>query len=246
MLAYHNEPQLKAGALERMRQHRAADELLRGKYWSLGRGCAVGCLLHDVDGGHERYEAEFGIPVALAHLEDTLFEHLPENHLDWPVAFLGAIPVGADLAGVWPALVRELIFDPVHSLVALDPEVASWRAHLETMLAGGTPSGLRAGALAGTASVWTAFWLVRSLATDGMPSRWCENGFYRLREFFLDLNRTRPGVSQEFYRWLAARTLQLLAAAPVPGAVARISHGGDPCPTPATPSAAASAASRSF
>src|SRR5437868_1595752 len=102
MLAYHNEPQLKDCLIRTMRQHRELDRLIQRTYWSDGKGCAVGCLLKDPDGAHIRYEAEFGIPVQLAHLEDGLFEALPqEDAVLWPERFLAAIPVGADLSLIW-------------------------------------------------------------------------------------------------------------------------------------------------
>jgi hypothetical protein len=45
---------------------------------------------------HERYEAELGLPVWLAYLEDHIFEQLPnEVSRTWPRRFAEAIPVGA-------------------------------------------------------------------------------------------------------------------------------------------------------
>ena len=45
---------------------------------------------------HARYEAELGLPVWLAHLEDHLFESLPDDlAMTWPRRFADAVPVGA-------------------------------------------------------------------------------------------------------------------------------------------------------
>ena len=103
MRAYHGDPALKATALARMADHRAAERLVTGTYWdwTVGRGCAVGCLTHDPDGGHAEYPEMWGIPVELAWLEDGIFETLPlEDALAWPERFLAAIEPGADLSGV--------------------------------------------------------------------------------------------------------------------------------------------------
>ena len=113
--AYHGDPKLKAKVMRQVRTHRRLDQIIQGQYWDAEekKGCAVGCLLHDPEGGHEQYEPEFGIPELLAHLEDGIFEALPvEVAKDWPVRFLNAIPVGADLSTVWPRYAIWLMTDP--------------------------------------------------------------------------------------------------------------------------------------
>ena len=98
MLAYHNDPKIKANLLAQLAAHRAADEIVRGYgYWSGGRGCAVGCTIHS--GDHAEYEPRYGIPQMIARLEDCIFEGLPlENARDWPARFSNAIVPGADLS----------------------------------------------------------------------------------------------------------------------------------------------------
>lgn len=67
--------------------------------WENGKGCAIGCTLEGYD--HERYPIELGIPVELAHLEEQIFEGLSNGEAkDFPLEFLEAIPLGADLSGV--------------------------------------------------------------------------------------------------------------------------------------------------
>jgi hypothetical protein len=101
MLSFHNDPKVKEKYLKRVRRHRLADEIVKGHYWENGKGCAVGCTLHS--GNHSAYEAELGIPVWLAHLEDALFESMPcDSAVLWPERFLAAIPVGVDLRPAWP------------------------------------------------------------------------------------------------------------------------------------------------
>ncbi len=103
MLAYHNNPDLKTKALAIMGRHRAAETLVQNRgYWINGKGCAVGCLLHDLGvqpNNHSAYEDLLGIPEPLARLEDNIFEALPvADSQAWPETFLGAIRPGADLS----------------------------------------------------------------------------------------------------------------------------------------------------
>ena len=99
MQSFHNDLSIKAKYLERVRAHRAADELIKGIGWSEGKGCAVGCTIENYD--HSRYPIELGLPVWLAYLEDSIFEGLPDEQAQqWPERFLSAIPVGADVEPV--------------------------------------------------------------------------------------------------------------------------------------------------
>jgi hypothetical protein len=116
MIAFHGKPEIKEQYLARLRAHYAADEIVKGKYWEQGKGCAVGCTIHGSD--HKRYESELGIPEVLAYLEDQLFERIPHRLAkEWPIKFLTAIPVGADLSEVWPKFAHWLLVDPVHGVI---------------------------------------------------------------------------------------------------------------------------------
>ena len=112
MLAYNNDESLKQSILAEMAGHREADRLVQGHgYWEDGKGCAVGCLIKS--GDHREYETRFGIPCALAFLEDRIFEGLPEAEAQiWPERFLNAIPTGADLSMVVSKLMYWLMTDP--------------------------------------------------------------------------------------------------------------------------------------
>ena len=103
--------------LASLHAHHAAYRIVRGAYWQGngdGRGCAVGCSLHDFYPGretsHSLYPTAFGVPEILAHLEDRIFEGLPEHKArDWPLQFAYAIHEGADLSRVGPAVLYRLI-----------------------------------------------------------------------------------------------------------------------------------------
>lgn len=114
MIAYHNKPTLKAEVVAAMQAHRAQDALTRGLYWDGHRGCAVGCLTHDEDGGHADLAERLGIDGRLLYLQDHFFENLPEQHLDWPVEFLEAFRPGSDTSRVSDRFVLALLSDPDH------------------------------------------------------------------------------------------------------------------------------------
>ena len=96
LLTFHGSQELKDQRIAQVRAHRLADQLVKGRYWQDGKGCAVGCTIHSAD--HHAYEIELGIPVELAYLEDRIFESLDNGQaMMWPERFLQAIPVGVDL-----------------------------------------------------------------------------------------------------------------------------------------------------
>lgn len=128
LVAYHGDPNLKKMYLERVRRHRAADEIVQGTGWAPsdgpshdavyqpGKGCAVGCTLQTYD--HSLYPSLLGVPELLARVQDRIFENLsPSDALDFPEQFLDAIPVGADLSMVWPRLALWMLADESHGVL---------------------------------------------------------------------------------------------------------------------------------
>ena len=116
MRAFHGDPAVKEKYLARVKAHREADEIIKGLYWEDGKGCAVGCTIHGDD--HQAYETELGIPARLAHLQDWIFENLPNGEAkDFPVDFLEAIPVGADLELVLHRFLHWLLVDPKDGVI---------------------------------------------------------------------------------------------------------------------------------
>jgi len=115
LVAYHGDEALKTRIMAQIRAHREADEIAQGSYYRVNgklKVCAVGCVLHDPDGGHAAYETEFGIPAQLAYLEDGLFESMELGLAkEWPARFMGAIQPGADLSKVWPQFAVWLMVD---------------------------------------------------------------------------------------------------------------------------------------
>jgi hypothetical protein len=104
-LTYHGNVSEKKATLKQLRHHRMLDQIVQGMYWEGngdGRGCAVGCLTHDPNGGHDQFPERWGVPVQLAYLMDQIFEALPKDEaVEWPVRIMSAIPVGRDLSRVY-------------------------------------------------------------------------------------------------------------------------------------------------
>jgi len=116
MEAFHNDNAIKNKYLARVKAHAKADEIVKGQYWQNGKGCAVGCTIHGH--AHKDYETELGIPRIIARLEDRIFECLPnEEAKKFPLQFLEAIPVGADLSGIWPQFAIWLLVDETWGVV---------------------------------------------------------------------------------------------------------------------------------
>lgn len=96
LLSFHNDNKIKEKYLNRVKEHREADNIIQGSGWINGKGCAIGCTLECYD--HYKYPTELGIPVWIAKLEDGIFEGLSnEDAMEWPEIFLESIPVGVDL-----------------------------------------------------------------------------------------------------------------------------------------------------
>src|ERR1019366_7858428 len=96
MKAFLNDSKVKAKYIKRVKEHRIADELIKGATGQEGKGCAGWCTLNNYN--HKAYETELGIPEWLARVEDTIFEGLPDDRAQvWPEQFLKAIKIGKDL-----------------------------------------------------------------------------------------------------------------------------------------------------
>lgn len=133
MIAYHNDSKIKSNILRVLRAHYDHDDFVKGIYWQNGKGCAVGCTIQS--GRHIEYESRFGIPVALARLEDSIFEGLPnEQAKEWPLRFMNAIPVGADLSKVQWKFLHWLLTDEKVNPGINDPIVADAVAQCASLM----------------------------------------------------------------------------------------------------------------
>lgn len=118
LTAFHGSELVKDAVLAQLQGHYEADEIVKGVYWESGKGCAVGCTVHS--GAHASYETQFGIPQLLARLEDGIFEAMDYAVArEWPLRFMRAVPVGADLSEIWPQFAVKLLTDPEHGVINL-------------------------------------------------------------------------------------------------------------------------------
>jgi hypothetical protein len=116
MLSFHNKPELKEFYLQRVKNHHAADEIIKGKYWEAGKGCAVGCTVHS--SSHSAYETDLGIPRIIARLQDRIFEGMSNDKAkDFPVQFIENTPIGVDLNNVWRKFLSWLLIDEQEGVI---------------------------------------------------------------------------------------------------------------------------------
>jgi hypothetical protein len=124
LLAFHGEEKIKDKYVKRVKAHYKADEIVQGQYWENGKGCAVGCTIQTDDvknshgSWHQRYEEALGVPRVLARLEDRIFEGLTNGEAkEFPLKFIEAIHVGADLTPVFYQFMHWLLVDPKEGVI---------------------------------------------------------------------------------------------------------------------------------
>jgi hypothetical protein len=116
ILAFHNDKKVRSKYINRVKAHQEADEIIKGKYWEKGKGCAVGCTIEGSD--HDRYPTELGISWRLALIEDSLFENLPNGEAKkFPLQFLQAVQLGSDTELVYKKFVIWVLGDKKDGLV---------------------------------------------------------------------------------------------------------------------------------
>lgn len=189
------------------RKHREQDRYIKGTYYRNGtadwKGCAVGCSLRTLTdlklynprkknaatlGDHVQFE-RIGIPVALAQLQDTIFEGLPAGDREkWPQQFFTAIQPGADLSMVATRFMLRILTDKQHGTInrcdeagkAATLQVAKL---LRTRLRGVEP----------TTQEWSAAWAAAWAAASAAAWAAAEDDHYQwMRDVLLKLMRNAP------------------------------------------------------
>jgi hypothetical protein len=239
MIAFHGVATLRDATLAQMQAHVDADAIVRGYgYWSDGKGCAVGCLTHDSGGGHSSYPTRWGIPEVLAHLEDQLFENLPLDEARlWPMRFLAAIPLGAELAMVWPRFALALLSDCQHGVRRLTREGSPQRAGVdgvarlfERQIAGDQPTteewrvaaAYAAAAVGAVAAYEAAAYAAYAAAADAFAAAaapavaaYAYADAAAAAAAAADAAAPAPAARRAHYSWMSQTLLSLLASAPV-------------------------------
>ena len=101
ILAWHGSKHLKEFTLDRLKEHQRLDQIIQGSYWNDADhvGCCLGCLVHD-SSPHPLVEQFLGIEQQIGYWLESVFEGLPvEDCAKWVIDSAKAIPVGADLSG---------------------------------------------------------------------------------------------------------------------------------------------------
>ena len=226
LISYHADPALKAALVIEIGKHEQADQIIKGTYGSINgqwRGCAIGCSLRSLNimkqqtdpnrrtGDHDRFPKELGWPLWLAHIEDTIFENLPDALAKtWPRRIAEAIPVGAVIDEmVLAKILRWMLADTEFGVrYATDDETI--RGHIDGVIAGfdaelstgghATDEQREAAARAAMAAndddslaAWSAFsaWSAWD-ATSLPPWKKADPFFSALSEFLLALLRALP------------------------------------------------------
>jgi len=95
LIAFHGDPAIKQKYLDRVKAHALADEIIQGKYWENGKGCAVGCIVETSEDPHETMSKELGWPLWLCRLTDKLHEgQLNVDSKKWPPKIVAAVSTG--------------------------------------------------------------------------------------------------------------------------------------------------------
>lgn len=177
MLAYNNDPQFRRAFIAQIKLHRAQDQIISGTYGKengIWRGCAVGCSIHSLnalrgtyyDTSEHAISETIGIPQSLYHLQDAIFEGLPqENRAAFVEDFATSIRAGADLSRVTAQFLVWCLLDKKHGTIRHAPSetfgdchrailgaAALWQGYIKT----GKISAWRAAARAAARSAESA------------------------------------------------------------------------------------------
>jgi len=122
--AFNNDKEFKDQMIAAAISHREKDEYIAGCYAKMNgsfKGCSVGCSLFDVKGikgvevgeeynDHQLLAKELGIPEFICHLQDSIFEGLPDSErFKWTERLFNSIPLGVDLTPVLPRLLLKTL-----------------------------------------------------------------------------------------------------------------------------------------
>ena len=133
LISYKNDPKLKQMMVEEAQKHKKADAYIKGTYVERNgtfKGCAIGCAIESINvrlgksinnASHKAYEKELGFPEWLAHLEDAIFENLPDDESkNFPLEMLEAIPVGVNLEPVKWKFCAYLLNENINIVLGLE------------------------------------------------------------------------------------------------------------------------------
>ena len=185
--AFNNDKSFQDQMIASAISHREKDEYIAGAYAKMNgsfRGCSVGCSLFDIKSikgvevgeafnDHALLAKELGIPEFICHLQDSIFENLPEaERFRWTERLFQAIPLGADLTPVLPRfLLKTLNRLPEVDRADVVAAISGVREVLQNWSDTGTVDidAARSAARSAAESAWSA---VRSAAESAESATW--------------------------------------------------------------------------
>jgi hypothetical protein len=108
-----------------MKAHAKADEIIQGTGWENGKGCFIGCTLHEYS--HKKFESEGIGPEWLGILADQIFEGLSnEKAKQFAVDFYPAMKVGLDFEQVKKEFLIFILEENIKYLDACEYDKDKW------------------------------------------------------------------------------------------------------------------------
>jgi hypothetical protein len=226
MIAYHGDPKIKERLLAQLQAHHDADEIVKGKYWENGKGCAVGCTVHS--GDHAQYEPLYGIPQMLARLEDTIFEGLPnERSKMWAIEFADAVEEGTDLSLVgwkfqhWllidekinPGINHPLVRDAVKRCADVLADLANGKPLNVESARSAARSAAESAARSAESAARSAESAARSAARSARSAAWSAESAAESAESAAESARSAADYREKAYVLMADKLLELIVEA---------------------------------
>ena len=197
MLSFFGSQCLKDAVVARVREHQRLDQIAQQIYWDGSKGCAIGCVLHSDE--HMAFEQQLGLPVFLAYMDEHIFESLPLDEAKaWPLRFIEAVPVGVELALVFPRFMHWLMSDPQGMRQYANREtlpIVDTLVELYARRIAGVPFDLRA-AWSAARSADSAAWSAESAVSAARRAAWSA------------VNAAWGAESAERAAWSAARSAE--------------------------------------
>lgn len=134
MLSYNNDINLKELLIKEMIKHKEHDQFITGTYGRNDdgnfKGCTIGCAIDSINkilgrsyytNNHRVLGSILYLPEWILHLQDMLFEHLPNGEgSQFTIDFLSSINVGVDLESIKRELLIFILKENIGTVLNLE------------------------------------------------------------------------------------------------------------------------------
>lgn len=101
---------------KQLKYHAERDELIQGTGWDNGKGCFIGCSIHDYS--HQKFAKLFDVPEAIPRLADMLFENTDEAEArEFALAIWESMQVAVDYSKFTHYWHHWLVSDPKEGVI---------------------------------------------------------------------------------------------------------------------------------